>query len=435
MFKFVFLVLVLYLAVLYNKKRKGSWTTPSMLLLFLYFASAVACLPTVYYNYHVGAEDYSYALKPNTWPGVFIFIFYLYLYLYPFCYFNESKVQQIVLPNIRVLNRISSILICLSLFSIIHSIPLVIRVFTSGDLSALRNMMGSGDRSDFSDTGILNTISSVSSSLYAFAILFFFIYFIIGGHKKRIILLLISSTSYIFYCLTFVGRDGVVFWVFNIMFMTTMFKDYLHIRQLKKIRNVLIVSSFIAVLPFLAISISRFAMGNGGTGGGMLSYFGQMPANYAMYYNVAEKHYSYGSSFPLYWEITRQQPPKKEDRWVDGGTESNVFGTFIKEFNVNFGLWGTVLVGIITMIFFLCVFGRYRKKIYFYHFFIYILYWSVFSEGLFYFKHGTRGGNLFILLCLGLYYYFYFLMKNGRTYILQKPEKNDDLWSRSKFQK
>lgn len=419
--KFIFITIILLFAVLLNKKRKGGWSNPSTLLLLLYLGSSIACIPVVYYNITVAAEDYRYAMQPDMWPGAIAYLLFLFLFLSPFCFFNESKIQKIVLPNLRVLNIVSTVLIILSVFSLVYNFRSVITVFSSGDLNAARLSVAAGNRSDYVESGLLNTISSVSASLYSFVLLLFFIYYIIGGHKVRTLLLLISSTSNIVYVLTFVGRDGVVFWLFNMLFFLFFFKDYLRKKQLKALRVGLSFMALIALLPFLLISVSRFSSRIAGTGGGMVSYFGQAPANYVMYYRVADKHYSYGVSFPLYWEITRQKPPQNEDRWIEGGTESNVFASFIKGFNTNFGMAGTVVVGLIAFAIFMIVFGKRKNSFYFYYFSLYVLYWSVYSEGVFYFKQNTRGGNLFIILCFVFFIFFKLVQSNGGNLVLLKP--------------
>ena len=416
--KFVFVAFFMLLYLFYNVKRKGRWVCPSSLLLALWAAMAVLSIPTVYFNLTVSLEDYQYALPPKIWKGCIAFVLFILLFLSPFTHFKENKIEQLVLPNMRALNTFSTILIILSLYSIIYYLPSAIGVLSSGDLSALRN---AGNESEYVKSGIFNTIASVSSSLYPFVLLLFFIYYSIGGHTKRIFLLIICSFSNVIHVLTFVGRDGVVFWLFNVLFMYSFFRDYLLESQQKKIKKVLIAGAVAAIIPFLAISVSRFISVGSGIGSSLVSYMGQMAPNYAMYYEVADRHYNYGSSFPLYWEITGQVNPKDDEMWVDGGTTSNVFGTFIKSFNINFGMTGTIIVGLFMALVFLSIYGSKKRKFYFYHFFIYILYWAIFSEGVFYFKQYTRGGNLFFLICIGLQVYFYFLQRRTKgNFVLQK---------------
>lgn len=391
---------------------------PSSLLLVLWAVMAVLSLPTVYFNLTVALEDYQYALPSGIWKGCIAFILFILLFLSPFTCFRENRIEQLVLPNLRILNYFSAVLIILSIYSVIYYLPSAIGVLTFSDLSALRN---AGDESAFVKSGILNTIASVGSSLYPFVLLLFFIYYSIGGHKKRTFLLIICSFSNVIHVLTFVGRDGVVFWLFNVLFMYSFFEKYLLESQQKKIKKSLVAGAVAAIIPFLAISISRFILAGSGVGGSLVSYMGQMAPNYAMYYEVAERHYNYGASFPLYWEMTGQVNPKDDELWIDGGTTSNVFGTFIKGFNVNFGMTGTIIVGLFMAFVFISIYGTRKRKFYFYHFFIYILYWALFSEGVFYFKQYTRGGNLFFLICIGLQIFFYYLQKTAKgNFVLLK---------------
>ena len=416
--KFIFVAFFMLLYLFHNVRRKGGWVCTSSLLLTLWASMAVLSIPTVYYNLTVALENYQYALPSKIWKGCIAFVLYILLFLFPFTRFRENKIEQLVLPNLKILNTFSSVLIVLSIYSIIYYLPSVIGVLSFSDLSALRD---AGNESEFVKSGILNTIASVGSSLYPFVLLMFFIYYSIGGHKIRSFLLIICSFSNVIHVLTFVGRDGVVFWLFNVLFMYSFFKDYLGERQQKIIKKTLLVGAIVAIIPFLAISISRFILAGSGIGGSLVSYMGQMAPNYAMYYEVADRHYNYGSSFPLFWEITGQINPKDDEVWVDGGTTSNVFSTFIRGFNTNFGLFGTVVVGVIMALFFMGIYGTRKRRFYFYHFFIYILYWAIFSEGVFYFKQYTRGGNLFFLMCIGLQIYFCYLQKKIKSnFVLMK---------------
>ena len=153
---------------------------------------------------------------------------------------------------------------------------------------------------------------------------------------------------------------------------------------------------------------------------------GQMVPNYLLYFDVRGQHYEYGSSFPLYWELTGRSAPSTA-RWIDGGTESNVFGTFIKSYNINFGLLGTLFVGVILAVVFILILRRERKTISYHHYFIYILYFEVLSEGLFYFRQSTRGGNLFIIICFLLYAIFGFVERHFGSFQLSIREDVEEI--------
>ncbi len=425
MTKLVVVMITQFLMLRSNIARKGGWKNPSSILFLLYFAISALSIPHVIINSSSRISDYALLEQGNYWSGAIVYILSIFIYLLPFYYFKENSDTEIRLPNLQVLNLFSAALIVLSLFSIAFYLPSVIRMFRSGvALSALRNNLDTM-RTDYVETGgIMNTIASVASSFSPFCIMLFYIYYIIGKHPIRCALLFISSASKVIAVLSFVGRDGIVFWLINFAFMYFLFGDYIKPGQKKKIRSAFFIGGAAGLVPFFAISVSRFGDGDGmgGTFKAILSYAGQMVPNYLLYFDVRQDHYCYGKSFPLYWEITKQTAPEGV-RWIDGGTESNVFGTFLKSFNINFGVAFTIIIGILAALFFVTVFRKEKKRISFHHYFIYILYFHILSEGLFYFKDSNRGGNLFILICFAFYLLFAFAEDCFGTMVLRKLPK------------
>ena len=420
-----------------NKRRKKGWINPSTFLIGIYCIVAILGIPHVLINGESNVAQYSLILSQGKyWIGSFAYILFLSLYLFPIYYFKENRTEEIIVPSISVLDVFSGILIIISLFSIFFYLPSVIKMFRSGTALRLLRINLDNTLAEYGNTGgTWNTIASVSSSMYPFAIMLFFIYYIFGNRPKRCVLLFISSTSNIIHVLSFVGRDGVVFWIIEFLVMYILFRNYLNKRQRRNIKKIVSIGVAFSIIPFIIISVSRFGDGNEkfGTLKSILAYLGQMVPNYLLYFDIKNQYYIYGTSFPLFWEIIRKEKPISM-RWIDGGTESNVFGTFIKSYNINFGVIGTIIIGMIALLLFIIIFKREKKVICFHHYFIYILYFEVLSEGLFYFRQCTRGGNLFILICLGLYFLFNLIEDNmGRFKLRVREDMNIINKSKVKF--
>ena len=66
------------------------------------------------------------------------------------------------------------------------------------------------------------------------------------------------------------------------------------------------------------------------------------------------------------------------------------------------------------------VFGKKRTTFLFSSVFIYILYFEVYSQGVFYFRQYTRGGNLFILLCFLMALIFNVLQNSGKPIVIER---------------
>jgi oligosaccharide repeat unit polymerase len=397
---------------MFNKKRKGSWNSPSSFLLFLYLVSAILAIPVVYMNgfeFPFSAKDY--------WIPMFIFVFCLFCFLIPFCSFKETKVDSIYLPPRRILNLFSNFIIGISLFSIFFFSSSVKNIFQQNLLEARTALYG-GEL--YVEAGLPNTIASVGASLYVFAILLFFIYGIIGDSPKRMILLLISSISEPLHILSYVGRDGVVFWIFSFIFLFLFFKPYMSEDFNLKIRKYIVIISFCLLVPIIAISMSRFGESDSGTGGSVINYIGQSFVNGMLYMGIEEKPFTEGAGFPLFYEITGiKQTIVRE---VGGGMlqigewKSWWFSTFVVSLYTNLSFLG-------LMIFAFCSFLVQRfalvirhKSINFSQLFIYLLFFQMYSQGVFYFKQYTRGGNLFIVLCF-LFYLFFDIWKNKSNMI------------------
>ncbi len=396
MIKYIIQFLLFYWIWKSNKKQKGHWFLPSSVLLGIYALSAALAIPTLYYGYYT--EPYS----GRYWLPMIEFSAFVLMFIIPFRAFDESRMQKIVLPNIKVLNVISIVIIILSFYAIFYYLGTVRQVLAAPDIKEFRNLIASGE--GYSESGILNTIASVSSSLNVFAITLFFIYLIIEGFKPRTVLLFISSFSEPIHVLTFLGRDGIVFWIFSFLFLWALFKKFLPNSYSKKIRKMLLYAGVIMAIPFLMISISRFSDGydeGGGTVYSFVSYLGQGFINGPLYFGIDNRPVS-NKGFILINEILhKSQGAATRTLSQYGDWKSWAFGTLVVSLYRSLGgSLGLISFGLGALFLFYIVLGK-RKTIFrFNHLIIYILYFQVVSQGVFYFRQYTRGGNLFILLCL-----------------------------------
>jgi oligosaccharide repeat unit polymerase len=416
MFKIVVVIVGLLLLLLFNRSKKST-LAPSSFLILIYLVSAVACLLDIYIN------DETLILNDKYWFAAIVFLLLIISFLYPFVFVNETQWKVIKLPNQKILDSFSTIIIILSIFSMFYYVNDVITVFTSGDLAQMREHL-TGMEGEYTKSGILNTIASVSASFYDIALLLFFIYSAIGGYKKRRIFLLLSSFSYTVQVLTYVGRDGVVYWTFSFIFYYLLLKDYLPDFAKKSIKRLFIKAFIVGSIPFIAISISRFGDSDSGTSGGLISYIGQPISHWCYYYSMEKPIRSPGANWPLYYEITGLKQPEGAGLWEAEGTNSWSFGTFLRSWHSSMGLGGILLACIFMWVVFILVFNKQKKKVSFHSFFIYILFFEIISQGVFYFRQCTRGGNLTILLMFALFFYFSFLEKKRGSILINKANQN-----------
>lgn len=410
--KIIFIIIGLLILLTINKKKKG-FLCPSSFLILIYLSAAVFCV------LHIIINNETRIYLDKYWAAAIVFLIIITGYLFPFIRINETKWERLILPPMSFLNIFSTALIILSFYAIFFYISDVVRIFTSGDLAAMREVMN-GNQGEYTNSGFWNTVASVSASFYNIALLLFFIYCAIDdGNRMRKVLLLISSFSYTIQCLTYVGRDGVVFWFFSVALYYLLLHQYIPGRIINHLKKRFFIIVVILLTPFMAITVSRFGDSESGTGGGMISYMGQSIYHWCMYYGMEHPIHNPGAGWPLFYEITGKTQPAGYGMWEGEGTFSWSFGTFIRSFDDSLGMTGVILIMFFMWIVFFSVF-RNHKAISFRQLFIYILFFDIISQGVFYFKYYTRGGNLTIVLMF--LFYFFFRFSNQRTISLTQKD-------------
>lgn len=174
------------------------------------------------------------------------------------------------------------------------------------------------------------------------------------------------------------------------------------------------------LVPFLLISISRFGDKSGGTGGSFVSYLGQGFVQGPVYFGLENKPLTPGSGFPLFRQLLGLPEYSSDGPVVIGDWISYRFSTFIVSLYKNLDIGGLVIIVFFVYILMSISFGRARRKITFSQFIIYLLYFQVVGQGVFYFKHYTRGGNLFLLSTLALAILFKFIKDSGNSIVINK---------------
>lgn len=385
-----FIIFVGFIAIFtfFTYKKKGGFTA-SIFLLGLYLLCGICSLLDIYFS-----KDYQ-ILNPSYLPFAILFVAYLYLFIAPFVKVKEQTITTFVLPNKHLLDAISNVIIVLSMGAIVFFSNGVRSVFQYSSLVDARNDRYYQEMS-FMEAGPIYTIFSVAASLFVFALLLFFVYSAIGGNKKKRILLLISSISEPLHVLTEVGRDGIVFWIFTFAFFFLLFKDYLPYNTTKKLKKYSVIMIALISIPFLLISFSRFSED---VVGGMVSYMGQQFKHFCYYMELPNRPLRHGADFPLWFEVTGQIKPERGS-WVLGYTDSGAFRTFIGGFVQNFNVIGTFVVGLILAVFVKLTLKIKNHAMTISQLFLYITFFEVYAQGVFYFRHFTRGGNLFIIICI-----------------------------------
>lgn len=411
MIKFVFQFLILFFFWRDNANSKKKWLSPSSFLIGIYLLSSFCAIWTI------GVENYTQVLSSDYLFPMLFFDLFILLFLLPYRLFHEERIAAIRLPNQSVLDIFSSFLIILSFYAIFYYVSTVISIFTLSDLGAARNAIYGEQGETYVDSGVGQTIASVSASFYSICLVLYFIYKIKGKHKTRCTLLLISSLSYPIQIMAWVGRDGVVFWIFSFVFLFLLFKPYMETPEVKSIIKVFSIGAVVLMIPFVAISISRFSTSDMGTNGSIISYMGQGMVNGPYYFGLDDKVYTNGVGFPLYFELTGQKMPTGQGNQMVGEWATWNFSTFVVSLYRNLHLVGLIIFCIMMYLISIMSFGSKKRVLPFHDLFIYLLFFEIISQGVFYFRQGARGGNLYIVMCFFLALIFKFIESNSKDYV------------------
>ena len=382
--------------------------TPSGVVLGLYSICSLAGVFTLFYG------NYTQPFDDKYWLPMLFFDLFIIIFLLPFRIFNESGIRVVRLPSRSFLDVFSTIIIILSLFSIVFYGSSVRNIFSMASLGDARNDMVGGEL--YFEKGISATVGSVAAANYVFAIMLYFIYKIIGNSKTRCALLLISSFSESIQVLSFVGRDGIVFWIFTVMYLYAFFRPFVTEDTEKKLLRKAVIIIAIISIPFFLITISRF--GSGGSGSSIVSYLGQGFINAPLFFGLESKPIDIGSRFPLFYELTGTRMPSGSGPVVIGDWVSWQFSTIVVGLYRSLDLMGLIIVTIIMYCLFRLVTRNVKQVINLGQLTFYMLYFQIIGEGVFYFKHATRGGNLFILTTLMLAIFFSFATKTSAAKIV-----------------
>ena len=388
-------------------KKKG--LTPSFFLYALYSLSGFAAVILVLFY---GWGENPYVRDYNE--GALFLLFALLLFLQPFMEMKDDNIKSITLPSEKVLRPFVLVLTILSCFSIAYFAPIAQSMLfvDIGNVASLRNAVARGEH-PFITESIFNTIAGTAASFYVLQLLFFFLLLL---KQKRMtfwaVIVLLSSLSYPIFVLAYLGRDGVLFWFFTFISYLLLFYRNLPVVVMIKLKKIAIIMTIPFVAIFLMITIGRFVVGGNSDGVlyPSLSYLGQGPVNFSEFYDTGVKEMGFGSSiFPLFFASTEDIGYLLERFDI----KTWVFKTFMSTIYSDFGVMLTLLIGGILILLFRIFYRNDKQKcnMSFSFLILFSLFFTVYSQGVFYFRQYNRVGNLFIVIMLLLAFASNFLPK------------------------
>lgn len=353
-----------------------------------------------------------YVLPELDFDSALIFISLHLILLYPFLKVDETKIKKIIPPNGLRFWLIYIFMLFMGLFSFFFFLPFVKNALL-GDIGENRHQMAAGELI-FVPSGIFNTIASIGGALYPIMLLFFFYHVTyIKGKNILKIGMLLASTSYIVNVLAYVGRDGLVFWISFYIFWFLFFKSSFTKKTKRWLLAPLVFLGLIGGLIFAAISVARAELESESSIIGAIRYMGESPCNFNYYYKRDFPKANGFLCFPLFRspietiQGSDKAEPSEIRRVILGksGVDIGLFATYIGSWFVDFGLIITILLVVFLSIVFNQICRKMKGNIQFNQLIIFCLIFQVVYHGIFYFKLLNKGGNLYILTCIALYFF------------------------------
>jgi hypothetical protein len=288
-------------------------------------------------------------------------------------------------------------------------------LFMTRDISMFRVMsIVTGEYSLLPSNTII-TILSHFSATYFIPLLLLFISLKENLPKKYLYVNLISSLSFPMLILSYAGRDGVMYWIIDIVFFYLLFKNLIHNDALKKLKKILFFGSAMLILPILIITFSRFVLTGmyGNQFQSIASYMGQQLGNFNESYFLDQPMKT--TLFPGISKLIGLEQNKSDSYWIlyDKGLESeyNVFGYFVKSLIWQLGKSGAIFFSLLFFLIVNTIKIIYNRNYNFLAFLLLLLLYHYPLMGVFYYRQGVGNMDLSYLISFILVYVVYIVLK------------------------
>lgn len=295
------------------------------------------------------------AFPPNYAAALFLTLCVL-IGISGFLSFRTGTLMAVV-TSTRGQGLIEGILIGTQLYAIAFFLPFALTSLT-GD--ANENRLNLASKMELLGSfGIFNTLAGAASQLFGASLVMAFMRMAHPGSGGRVCvraaLLVLASLSYVVYILAYVGRDGVVYWMMTAAAVFIVFRRHLPAPLRARIVAFGALSGAVMLLPFIAITVARFADSDLGTGWSILEYFGQQINTFSDYASIDRPMTLGVANFPMFvgaacsavgldcenWDVIKELV---FEQYLTQGKEPWLFGTYVSDFIGDFGFVGALIL-------------------------------------------------------------------------------------------
>lgn len=380
----IFLVLLLFL----YSRRKYKATLGRGLLLLL----AVAFVGTLV----VGQSVPSYS-KVSFGATLYLVVVFL-IWIAPFL--DVSLVDGLVSRVGRREYVFAIVMIVLTLPSTFFYIGSVVEIFSGNAASMLdvRHEVNNTVVEEGRSWSITNLFIA-GAQLYVIALYLFFLSITQKWSKTVTILLLLGSFSFPLYCLSRLGRDGVVLWGINSLLFYSIFKNYYPQKVKKRIGLALAFFGTIVIGFLFVISSVRFSED---FLVGTVGYIGQSIPNFNRFFG-AKTDYSQ-TIFPGLYNLLGIKYKSYSELMIRNGLSdlTNSFSTFVPNLVLSYGYYGAVVFSLFVAF----VITRLKilafKKGSNFGMMCILVMMQIPMNGVFYYRQGIGNGDVYMVISIAL---------------------------------
>jgi len=383
-------ILYAFLGLLWlvNKKRKGRFLAPSVILLTAY---CLCSLGTLYLYCYEDA-----VLDPV---AVTYYVVALGMLLLPVVRFDETRLVAIQATDTKSEVCVSYFLAMLGLYSVAYNCPNL--------YSALR---GNLEDSRMLTTAAEYHVGDTASVLATYAAYLFSLMIPLGFYwlatRRRPLLgvaLLVGSCSYVVLVLNHVGRDVLIMWGSAFTFNFLLFRKRLPALARRWILAGYSVALLILGVLFLMITSARFPTGETGPIYPYANYAGQSPIHFSEHF-LTDRPLGYGKfNFNFAYRAGALLGLNEYDQdFLEHSVKEtlssenyflNVFSSIVGSFFLDFGKDGTIaFVACVSLVMCLTL-GRGGQRISLPQVILYTMYMQVMTGGIFYYFYYPNVGN------------------------------------------